>query len=276
MNRSEKISTTEQIRLERRLPSYWRVTFDIPPLNIFGPKAIPQLNEIITAIETDQNVKVVVFDSANPDFYIAHVDISQISPDVGPTGLRLLPDFMQRLSRLPVISIASIRGRARGIGAEFVEGLDIRFGSREKMILGQPEVGAALIPGAGGSVYLPLLVGRARALEIIASSEDYDADTAERYGWINRAIPDAELDDFVDRFARRIASFEKKALIEAKRLVNRSSLLPDDARLAAAGETFLRMRTWPETRSRIAKILEQGFQKPGDFELRLGHHLGIE
>ena len=125
-------------------------------------------------------------------------------------------------------------------------------------------------------MHLPLLVGRARALEIITSSDDYDADTAERYGWINRAIPDAELDDFVDRFARRIASFEKKALTEAKRLVNRSSLLPDDASLAAAGETFIHMLTWPETRSRIAKILDRGFQKPGDFVLRLGHHLGIE
>jgi enoyl-CoA hydratase/carnithine racemase len=125
-------------------------------------------------------------------------------------------------------------------------------------------------------VYLPLLVGRARALEIIASSEDYDADTAERYGWINRAIPDAELDDFVDRFARRIASFEKKVLTEAKRLVNRSSVLPDDASLVAAGETFIRMLTWAETRSRIAKMLERGLQKPGDFELRLGHYLGTE
>jgi len=144
------------------------------------------------------------------------------------------------------------------------------------MILCQIEVGAANITGGGGSVYLPLLVGRARALEIIASSEDYDADTAERYGWINRAIPDAELDDFVDRFARRIASFEKKALTEAKRLVNRSSRLPDDDRFAAAYETFMRMLTWPETRSRIAKIVELGLQKPGDFELRLGHHLGIE
>jgi enoyl-CoA hydratase/carnithine racemase len=144
------------------------------------------------------------------------------------------------------------------------------------MILGQPEVGAALIPGAGGTVYLPLLVGRARALEIIAGSENYDTETAERYGWINRAIPDAELDDFVDRLARRIASFEKKALTEAKRLVNQSSILPDDAHLVAAGETFLRMLTWPETQSRVAKILERGFQKPGDFELRLGHHLGME
>jgi enoyl-CoA hydratase/carnithine racemase len=257
-------------------PAYWRVTIDNPPLNLIDPDILYELQDLINQFEAANELKVVVFDSTNPDYYIAHVDISHISTDVGPTGLRLLPDFMQRLSRLPIITIASIRGRARGIGAEFVEGLDIRFGSREKMIIGQPEVGSALIPGGGGSVYLPLLVGRARALEIIASSEDYDADTAERYGWINRAIPDAELDDFVDRFARRIASFEKKALIEAKRLVNRSSLLPDDARLAAAGETFLRMQTWPETRSRIDKIVERGFQKPGDFELRLGHHLGIE
>jgi enoyl-CoA hydratase/carnithine racemase len=266
----------KKLHITLHSPAYWRVTFDNPPLNLIDPDILHELRDLINQFEAANELKVVVFDSANQDFYIAHVDINQISPDVGPTGLRLLPDFMQRLSRLPVISIASIRGRARGIGAEFVEGLDIRFGSREKMILGQPEVGAALIPGGGGSVYLPLLVGRARALEIIASSEDYDADTAERYGWINRAIPDAELDDFVDKFARRIAFFEKKALTEAKRLVNRSSLLPDDARLAAAGETFIRMQTWPETRSRIAKIVERGFQKPGDFELRLGHHLGIE
>jgi enoyl-CoA hydratase/carnithine racemase len=149
-------------------------------------------------------------------------------------------------------------------------------GSREKMILGQIEVGSGVIPGGGGSVYLPLLAGRSRALEIIASSEDYDADTAERYGWINRAIPDKELDDFVDRFARRIASFDKKVLTEAKRLVNRSSPMPDDARLVAAEETFTRMLSWPETRARIAELIERGLQKPGDFELRLGQHLGNE
>jgi len=268
-----------KLRITRHSPAYWRATFDNPPLNLLDPEVAYELRELINQMETSKELRVIVFDSADPDFYIAHVDIiraGEFPTDVGPTGLRVLPDFLQRLARLPIISIASIRGRARGIGAEFVEGLDIRFGSREKMILGQIEVGSGLIPGSGGSVYLPLLVGRSRALEIIASSEDYDADTAERYGWINRAIPDSELDDFVDRFARRIASFEKKALTEAKRLVNRSSLLPDDARLAAAGETFIRMLTWPETRSRIAKILERGLQKPGDFELRLGHHLGIE
>jgi enoyl-CoA hydratase/carnithine racemase len=269
-----------KLRITHHTPAYWRVTFDNPPLNLIDPEIIHELQDLIYQFEGDSELKVVVFDSANPEFYISHVDIlrggGRGPTDVGPTGLRLVPDFIQRLSRLPIITIASIRGRARGIGAEFVEGLDIRFGSREKMILGQPEVGAALIPGSGGTVYLPLLVGRARALEIIACSDDYDADTAERYGWINRAIPDTELDAFVDRFARRIASFEKKVLTEAKRLVNRSSLLPDDAHLVAAGETFLRMLTWPETQSRIARILERGFQKSGDFELRLGHHLGTE
>jgi enoyl-CoA hydratase/carnithine racemase len=268
-----------KLRVTQHSPAYWRATFDNPPLNLLDPEVAYELRELINQMETSKELKVIVFDSADPDFYVAHVDIiraGEFPTDVGPTGLRILPDFLQRLARLPIISIASIRGRARGIGAEFVEGLDIRFGSREKMILGQIEVGSGLIPGSGGSVYLPLLVGRSRALEIIASSEDYDADTAERYGWINRAIPDVELDDFVDRFARRITSFEKKALTEAKRLVNRSSLLPDDAQLAAAGETFNRMLTWPETRSRIAKIVERGLQKPGDFELRLGHHLGIE
>jgi enoyl-CoA hydratase/carnithine racemase len=137
-------------------------------LNLIDPDVLHELRDLINQFEAANELKVVVFDSANPEFYIAHVDflrVGETATDVTPTGLRILPDFMQRLSRLPIITMASIRGRARGIGAEFVEGLDIRFGSREKMILGQIEVGAALIPGAGGSVYLPLLVGRARALE---------------------------------------------------------------------------------------------------------------
>jgi enoyl-CoA hydratase/carnithine racemase len=180
-----------KLRITCHSPAYWRVTFDNPPLNLIDPDVLHELRDLINQFEDSNELKVIVFDSANPDFYIAHVDIlREISTEVGPTGLRILPGFLQRLSRLPVISIASIRGRARGIGAEFVEGLDIRFGSREKMILGQIEVGSALIPGSGGTVYLPLLVGRARALEIITGSEDYDADTAERYGWINSNVND--------------------------------------------------------------------------------------
>jgi enoyl-CoA hydratase/carnithine racemase len=162
-------SIMKKLRITRLSPAYWRVTFDNPPLNLIDPDVLHELGDLINQLEAANELKVVVFDSANPEFYIAHVDflrVGETATDVTPTGLRILPDFMQRLSHLPIITIASIRGRARGIGAEFVEGLDIRFGSREKMILGQIEVGAALIPGAGGSVYLPLLVGRARALEI--------------------------------------------------------------------------------------------------------------
>jgi enoyl-CoA hydratase/carnithine racemase len=268
-----------KLRITHHSPAYWGATFDNPPLNLLDPDVTYELQDLIDQMETANELKVIVFDSANPDFYIGHVDITragELATAVGPTGLRILQDFLKRLALLPVISIASIRGRARGLGAEFVEGLDIRFGSKEKMILGQLEVGCALVPGGGGSVYLPLLVGRSRALEIIASSQDYEADIAERYGWINRAIPDAELDDFVDRFARRIASFDKEVLIEAKRLVNRSSCLPDDAQIIAAGVAFFRLISRPETQARIFDLMKKGLQQYGDFELTLGDKLGTE
>src|SRR6202020_1091371 len=151
VNHFERSTTAQQIRLERRLPSYWRVTFDHPPLNIFGPETIPQLNEIVRAIETDQDVKVVVFDSAVHGFFLTHYDFlapleesTKIPP--GPTGLQALPDMLVRLSRAPVVSIASIRGRATGVGSELALACDMRFASREKAILSQFEVGAGLVP----------------------------------------------------------------------------------------------------------------------------------
>jgi hypothetical protein len=161
-----------QIRLERRLSSYWRVTFDIPPVNIFGPKELPQLNEIITAIEKDEQLKVVVFDSAVDGFFLTHYDFlspleesTKIPP--GPTGLQALPDMLVRLSRAPVVSIASIRGRATGVGSELALASDMRFASREKAILSQWEVGAGLVPGGGPMARLPRLMGRGRALEVL-------------------------------------------------------------------------------------------------------------
>jgi enoyl-CoA hydratase/carnithine racemase len=179
MNGSERTFTTEQIRLERRLPSYWRVTFDIPPLNIFGPNEIPQLNEIITAVETDQHVKVVVFDSAVDGFFLTHYDFlapledsTRIPP--GPTGLQALPDMLARLSRAPVVSIASIRGRATGVGSELALASDMRFASREKAVLSQWEVGAGLVPGGGPMARLPRLIGRGRARRFRRCAGDAD------------------------------------------------------------------------------------------------------
>src|SRR5262244_1581956 len=223
---------TAQIRLARRSPTYWRVTFDHPPLNIFGPETIPQLNEIVTALETDEQVKVVVFDSAVEGFFLTHYDFlakleDSTSLPPGPTGLQPLPDMLVRVSRAPVVSIAAIRGRATGVGSELALASDMRFASREKAVLSQWEVGAGLVPGGGPMARLPRLIGRGRALEVFLGADDVSGELAERYGYVNRALPDAELDEFVDALAARISSFDKLTISDIKRLVNLNSLPPD-------------------------------------------------
>lgn len=267
-----------QIRLEQHSPSYWRVTFDIPPLNIFGPKNVPQLNEIITALETDEHVNVVVFDSAVEGFFLTHYDFlakleDSTSLPAGPTGLPPLPDMLVRLSRAPVVSIASIRGRATGVGSELALASDMRFASREKAILSQWEVGAALVPGGGPMARLPRLIGRGRALEVLLGADDVPGDLAELYGYVNRALPDAELDAFVDALARRIASFDKHAIAETKRLVDVASL-PADTEIAPEWDAFLGSLERPASQIRIKALMERGFHKAGDVENRLGYHVG--
>jgi enoyl-CoA hydratase/carnithine racemase len=268
---------TQRIRLTRRTPAYWRVTFDHPPLNIFGPESIPQLEEIIKALEHDQAVKVVVFDSAVEGFFLTHYDFlakleDSTSMPPGPTGLQPLPDMLARLSRAPVVSIASIRGRATGVGSELALASDMRFASREKAILSQWEVGAGLVPGGGPMARLPRLIGRGRALEVLMGADDIRGDLAERYGYVNRSLPDAELDAFVDALASRIASFDKQALAETKHLVNLASL-PSDDDIAPEWDAFLASVQRPAAQGRIKKLLEGGFHKPGDVENRLGHYV---
>ncbi|MFT3882398.1 MAG: enoyl-CoA hydratase/isomerase family protein [Gemmatales bacterium] len=268
----------KQILLTRRSPAYWRVTFNLPPLNIFGPENLPQLNDIITAIETDQEVKVVVFDSAIEGFFLTHYnflakpeDSTQLAP--GPTGLQPLPDMLVRLSRSPVVSIASIRGRATGVGSELALASDMRFASREKAILSQWEVGAGLVPGGGPMARLPRLIGRGRALEVLLGADDVRGELAERYGYVNRAFPDGELDCFVEALALRIASFDKQALAETKRLVNLNSL-PADAEILPEWDAFMASMGRPGAQSRLRTLFERGFHKPGDVETRLGYHVG--
>jgi enoyl-CoA hydratase/carnithine racemase len=266
-----------KLRITRHTAAYWRVTIDNPPLNMLDPEMIEELHALINDLETSRTIAVVVFDSADPEYFMAHYDLlraNETSMELGATGLRRFPDFTTRLSRLPAISIASIRGRARGVGSEFALACDMRFGSRETLVLAQIEVGLGVLPGGGGSERLPLAVGRSRALEIIAGSADYDADTAERYGWINRAIADSELDDFVDTYARRVASFSRDAIAAAKRVVNRASRLPEDAHLIASEDAFTRALDWPDTRARIAWSLKEGFQQRGEFERNMGEALG--
>jgi enoyl-CoA hydratase/carnithine racemase len=278
MNRPEKTFTATQIHLERRLPSYWRVTFDHPPLNIFGPETIPQLDEIITALETDPEVKVVVFDSAVDGFFLTHYDFfapleesTRIPP--GATGLQALPDMLARLSRAPVASIASIRGRATGVGSELALASDMRFASREKAILSQWEVGAGLVPGGGPMARLPRLIGRGRALEVLLGADDINGELAERYGYVNRALPDAELDKFVDTLARRIATFDKESIGEIKHLVNVASL-PPDKDIGAEWERFIASVQRPAAQRNIKKLIELGLQKNADVEIHLDKYTG--
>ena len=269
---------TRQIRLVRRSPSYWRVTFDHPPLNIFGPETIPQLNEIVTALEKDDDLKVVVFDSAVEGFFLTHYDFIAKPEDTtnlsaGPTGLPQLPDVLVRLSRAPVVSIVSIRGRATGVGSELALASDMRFASREKAILSQWEVGAGLVPGGGPMARLPRLMGRGRALEVLLGADDIRGDLAELYGYVNRALPDSELDAFVEVLAGRIASFDKQAVAETKRFVDIASL-PPDAEIAPEWEACIASMTRPAAQVRLKKLMERGFHRPGDVENRLGYHVG--
>jgi enoyl-CoA hydratase/carnithine racemase len=205
-------------RVDRRSPGHCRVTFDHPPINTITATTVEELVELVDLIETDQDLNVVVFDSANPDFYLAHYDTA------GPIGIHEWLDLLVRLSRAAVVSIASIRGRARGSGSEFVLACDLRFASCENTLLGQFEVGMDVVPGGGPMARLSRLVGRGRALEILLVAEDLDGPRAEQYGYVNRAIADDQLDDEVDQIASRLARFDHDALARTKSYVDRVTL----------------------------------------------------
>jgi enoyl-CoA hydratase/carnithine racemase len=265
------------VRVIEEAPAYWRVVFDYPPFNIADATIFEDLQNLLARMDASPSLRVVVFESANPDFYLAHFDLTgktgNITTVVGPSGLPILMDTYVRLTKSPVVSIAKIRGCVRGACSEFVLACDMRFASRENTRLGQPEVGVGVNPGGGGTERLPPLVGRGRALEIILSANDFDGETAERYGYVNRALPDAELDGFVDALARRIASFDRRPIAAAKKLVNQVSL-PSADHLLDGLNSFLTALTWTETLQRIQTLLKQGLQQDPDFEKRWPEVLG--
>jgi enoyl-CoA hydratase/carnithine racemase len=266
-----------RIRLTRRSAAYWRVTIDNPPINVMSPEMIGQFHEVINALETDDDVRVVVFDSAVDDYFLNHSDFTANFDDftalpAGPTGLPQWPDFLVRLTRAPVVSIALIRGRATGNGSELTLASDMSFASREKAILSQWEVGVGLVPGGGPMARLPQLIGRNRALEVLLSSEDIRGEQAEAYGYVNRALPDAELDAFVEALATRISGFDKWAIANTKRLVNTS--LPPEVELGAGWDACMASIGRPAAQAGIQALMAQGFHQPGEVEDRLGYYLG--
>ena len=267
-----------QIRVTRLSSTYWRISFDNPPLNLMGPQFVREFREIIAAVEADEEVRVLVFESAVDGFFLNHSDFLADMKDLtgmpqGPTGLEAWPDILVRLTRAPVVSIAMIRGRATGNGSEIALACDMSFASREKALLSQWEVGVGLVAGGGPMARLPRQMGRQRALEVLLSSNDIGGDLAEAYGYVNRSLPDAELDEFVDALAGRIASFDKWAIANTKRLVNAASV-PPDVEIAAGWDTCMASIPRPAAQGRIKALFDQGFHKPGDAEDRLGFYVG--
>ncbi len=264
------MSNRSQFNIDRTYPGCWTITFSNPPINMFVPETIAELAGIMTELEGDPSLKVLVFQSANPEFFTAHLDVGKAVEK--PGVLDLWREFVLRLSSAPVVSIAKIRGRTRGIGNEFVLACDMRFASRQNALFGQPEVGVGLIPGGGALEWLPRLVGRSRALEIILSADDFDADIAERYGWVNRALDDEGLDSFVDTLARRLASFDRKTLSAAKTQVNRFGA-PTAAELQSSNNMIFPMLSWPDAQARRGKLRDIGYGVRSDFELNFGRYL---
>jgi enoyl-CoA hydratase/carnithine racemase len=257
------------LRVVEESPAYWRIVFDYPPFNIVDATLYQALQGLLARMDASPSLRVVVFESANPEFFLAHFDLTgntgNITTAVGPSGLPILTDTFVRITRSPVASIAKIRGCVRGVSSEFVLACDMRFASRENTLLGQPEVGVGVHPGGGGTERLPPLVGRGRALEIILGANDFDGDTAAQYGYVNRALPDEELDGFVDALARRIATFDGRAIAAAKRLINQVSL-PSADNLLSALNSFQTALTWPETLLRVEALLKRGLQQERNFE----------
>jgi enoyl-CoA hydratase/carnithine racemase len=267
-----------QVRLNRVTDSYFRVLLDNPPLNLMGPEFVLQIREVVTALENDDRVKVVVFESAVDGVFLNHSDFLAKFEDLtsipqGPTGLEAWPDVLVRLTRAPFVSIALIRGRATGNGSELLLACDMSFASREKALISHFEVGVGVVPGGGPMARLPRVIGRGRALEVLLGADDIRGVDAEIFGYVNRALPDAELDNFVDALAIRIASFDKWAIANTKRLVNEASL-PPDVEMRAGWDACMTSVKRPEAQERIKALLEKGLQTPGDTEDRLGFSVG--
>jgi enoyl-CoA hydratase/carnithine racemase len=270
--------TFTRFTVDSSTPSLWRVTFDHPPINLIDHVVIGELGELLAEVERNEEPAVLVFDSANPDYFLAHYDIAADpglvnSLPAGPTGFHPWVDILVRVSRLPAVTISAIRGRARAAGSELALATDIRFASRERAVLGQVEVGFGAIPGGGPASRLPGLVDRGRTLEILLGGEDFNGELAERYGYVNRAIPDDEFEDFVDRFARRVSAFDRQALADIKHFVNEISL-PADEGFPPQMDAFWKAVARPALQARVSRAFEDGLQQRSEVELHLGEYVG--
>jgi len=256
----------------RQKGAVWFVHISAPPMNLLGTELVRDLVSLIQRAESDDACHVLVFASADRDYFISHVDVTRIGEYrkeaeklAGEASLGLL---FRYLSTSRLVTIAQIEGRVRGAGSEFVLACDMRFAARESAIFSQPELGFGLIPGAGGIQHLTRLLGRARALEVMLSADDYDAELAERYGWINRALPTAALGEFIRSLAHRIAGFPAAGRVALKDRVDAIALAQaEDFRRDS--DLFLERARDAETQRRMGLAMSRGFQTR-DGEIALG------
>lgn len=261
------------LRLTEESPTLWRVTFDNPPVNVIGTEMIGDLKELLTELEANDTVNVVLFDSEDPDFFLAHYDLAadhaatELLPS--PTGYAAWVDVTVRISKLAAVTISAVRGIARGAGSEFALATDIRFASRERTILGQMEIGFGAVPGGGAAGRLPALVGRGRAFEILLGGADFDGATAELYGYVNRAVPDEQFEEFVTSYAHRVSRWDHRALGEIKAFINEYTRLPD-SEYPRHSDAFWSAASTPGFQSVTKALFAEGLQERTAIEYRLG------
>ena len=247
-----------------------------PPMNLLGPELVRDLVSLIRQAEADDAIQVLVFKSADPDYFIAHVDVTRISEyreaAAALTGEPSLAMLFRHLSASRLVTIAQIEGRVRGAGSEFVLACDMRFAARESAIFGQLEAAFGLMQGGGGIQHLTRLMGRGRALEVLLSAGDYNAELAERYGWINRTLPATALGDFVKSIAHRIANFPAASRVVIKELVNGIALAPAEE-FRRDSDLFLDCARNPESQRRTETAMKRGFQTR-NAEMNLDRMLG--
>ena len=258
-----------RVRLDRGVAF---VTIDHPPINLLDRELMLEFHYLGKQLEQDNAVKVAVFESANPEFFIAHADVTGIQALAAQPPLETeRPNFIQamtdRFRTMPKATIAKIEGFARGGGSELALAMDMRFAAKGRAVLSQPEVALGIIPGGGGTQRLPRLMGRSRAMEIVLGCEDFSAELAERYGYVNRALPPEELGPFVERLARRIASFPAEAIAQAKAAVNQA-YAATRAELTGENQAFDKALRAPEALGRMQRFMERGGQtREGELEL---------
>lgn len=247
-----------------------RATIDNPPINLLDVPLIAELGRLTREVGGDDDVRVVIVDSADPEFFIAHADVELIldlpTDDTGPHDeLSGFHAFTERFRKLPQATIAVIEGICRGGGSEWAMAFDMRYAALGRARLGQPEVAMGIIPGGGGTQRLPRLVGRGRALEVILGCADLDAATAEAWGYVDRALPTDELRPFADALATRIATHPIEAISRAKQAVD-AAIGDPTIGLRVEDQLFREALATPVARERLRAIVDAGAQSR-EFEL---------